>query len=1284
MKRKLIPALAVLLSSTIISVMAASVAWFYAKSTINVEDAISGSSFGAYFAYGDGTLTDDPDTEMKEGPYGIETPRHLYNLAWLQYIGYFNKVSNNTIVPSYFELNDDIDMTGWVLPPIGTTTNPFIGEFNGNGHTITGLTVSNSYSEILTTNKIPIKVKNDGESAFTGVNIVGMFGVVGNYNGAITVTYDTSVCSVKDFTISDATIKNSLSNTLIGIAAGYVNGPLENVGIVSSTLNVASASKFGSFANISDYGVIGFCENDYKASLETTQNTAYNVSTSNYHYIEPNEGDDAGWGGSIDMKTMYEGILDVWKTYRTTSDGIPQYYSTRTLEYNKQGEKVTDEYGGLTRIPDVYTWSTGNGYMRYFQAEQTNSSNQVTSSYTFAHRHAQNSNTRTDAYLYLYGDETNTISDGTTVTTTSYTSETATAYTISYTDSDSTVYYLTNNGTNLAATTSADQAGEWFIENRQLFCMINDVRYYVYGTRTGSYNNYTMSISLNTNQSNYDWTRSGNQLYITYEDYYDDYDYYLHCRGGTWAVEQQRSTVTYYYISDGNGNYLTASGSTLSNTTTRADGLIWNYDSTYGYYYVDGNNTYYLRLRRYRRNNGSSWTDSIYLTTTRNETTFGNTRYYIFLNNGNAIRANVGGTYYYLRYNNGWTYATGTSYNLTVGSQTITYSYNLTFSSKQVTRYTKQTTTSYEDATYTTKPTYFPLRQNETNGIPNGTPKDSNTGYVVSGGNDSTGDIRVSEYASSKLTNGLNRIYTYNDGGTVRIDNITRNYQRYDDTVAGLQAVFDEDTAHIYGLHFVGATVSYAAGGGSSVYAESATVNGTTYSNYELPRDCIDFNLREKGYINFMAGTYFSGSDDCFFSVHDIFRDSAGAITNIKEIVEVYASDSETNSYVYKYSDGKYSVAWKYKDGQKVLVSNEATAYVEGSITNSLESSYNTTPVFKTSWIKQHTLTQNVAYYFEIPMNPGEYCLSSVANTKGAYLMYLDIGANAQKIFRGEMIEYFKFVTETYTYPKGVGIILAAGNAVSDQNSYCVRLTDSYNGTLKMEKVTNGDVEEGKYTGTGDATKEALSYKFPNSVVKDENGAAKTAAPTSTTTKEIKRLTYFDYNGASDSITKIVVTDTIVNGQTTRTVEKYKNFNLTTNTGTADSTIKIFYVSGVDTIDVTNSTNSIVFNTNGNTKDLLVFNYYRPDGSTITVTFMLTAAKTVNNDGDTIFNPTGYTITITLTNGSGQSTDITADCYVTKVQNSDGTYTYTFTINGKTASTDASANPIVITVATGS
>ena len=62
------------------TVIAVSYAWFVVCEFENPD--ISGYSTAAYFARGDGS---------EENPYIITNRRHLYNLAWLQYLGNFNE-----------------------------------------------------------------------------------------------------------------------------------------------------------------------------------------------------------------------------------------------------------------------------------------------------------------------------------------------------------------------------------------------------------------------------------------------------------------------------------------------------------------------------------------------------------------------------------------------------------------------------------------------------------------------------------------------------------------------------------------------------------------------------------------------------------------------------------------------------------------------------------------------------------------------------------------------------------------------------------------------------------------------------------------------------------------------------------------------------------------------------------------------------------------------------------------------------------------------------------------
>ncbi len=117
--------------------------WF--NKGFNIEfNKQTGLSEANYFASGDGT---------KDNPYTITTPRHYYNFAWLQYLGEFNKritdekTGKIKIDQKYFKLDDNIDMSGYVVPPVGTSEYEFVGNFNGGGNVINNLKVSNNFAD---------------------------------------------------------------------------------------------------------------------------------------------------------------------------------------------------------------------------------------------------------------------------------------------------------------------------------------------------------------------------------------------------------------------------------------------------------------------------------------------------------------------------------------------------------------------------------------------------------------------------------------------------------------------------------------------------------------------------------------------------------------------------------------------------------------------------------------------------------------------------------------------------------------------------------------------------------------------------------------------------------------------------------------------------------------------------------------------------------------------------------------------------------------------------------
>ena len=294
-----------LLTTTLLTVLSGfvSLAWFINR--VSADSKTSGSTAASYFAYGEGT---------KNAPYGITSPRHLYNLAWLQYLGMFNKDgddSDSNLDTVYFEIDSSLtgglDMKDWVLPPIGNETYPFIGNFNGNGVTIKNLTVSNDFSSF---NNHPYTVTFNN---YTQGKILGFFGIIGQYQ--TTLSYDTSANQVTGLYLDNFTIKNSASTTsiLAGFLAGYVNGTLTNSGVgyahfdfVNGTTNISLTSTSSvSFENVSHYSLIG----DYNSA--------------NYEWKdEPGSSSGTSYGTSTNMKSLYENLMKNEATIERDNDGI--------------------------------------------------------------------------------------------------------------------------------------------------------------------------------------------------------------------------------------------------------------------------------------------------------------------------------------------------------------------------------------------------------------------------------------------------------------------------------------------------------------------------------------------------------------------------------------------------------------------------------------------------------------------------------------------------------------------------------------------------------------------------------------------------------------------------------------------------------------------------------------------------------------------------------------------------------------------------------------------------
>lgn len=1253
------------------AVASATYAWFLGNS-FNI-DSSTGHTASSYYASGDG--------KTPETAYVINHPIHLYNLAWLQYMGEHNKVDENTgnIEQCYFRVEADLDMTGYTLPPIGTTTYPFVGNFDGNDKVISNLTISNK----IATGEITKTPLNIGTS-ISGVNIVGMFGVVGQYQGN-TLAYESSINEIYDFKLSNANIHTQLTSTLVGIAAGYVNGEMSGVGVVNSKVNVINgATPYDSTnltANISDHTTVGYCTENYKSKIEKSSVEIKNKDTTSADhkkFTKQGSGEDQGWGGSIDMQDMYNQLRTEYNKMGTSSSYSikpVQYTTSETITYDQQGNEVSrtrtaGSNANITSSTAVNIDSNGNyrytrtGSDYFYKYDKTNSQ---TGSITSSVYQMKYSGTNAERYMCLSGYAKRYYQNVNTVTSTGWImSENGFALL------KNNNYLALDSSNNVTSSNDYDDACPLFYDD-------STMSIYTYFVESDHSVQYYLNVDFENNflyvsdEFITAW-KVQNNTYICYDD--DDNPYGLDYTSGAWRV--QALDLSNFYIYNGSSYYLTATRSNnttanLSRTTSKS--TLWKIDSN-GYVYctLSGTN-YYLGVSG-EQNNATLQcrSDASYKMILE-----GDTIYHTYRKSGNTY-------YQYLRYsNNTWGISRTTTYQ-SIATITLVYQSGgatLNKEDKNI-RIEGSTRSSGHDGYFDTGDTFFPL--NHTNWVPN----EKNTGYVVSGAQyagNNRGDIRVSGFASNSLDAGsggitLPRVYT----NTTSASNhqITEQegnaYAKYNDSKTALKKILQSSTSqqqnnYIFGLHFMNAKIGMADKFGHEIYIPEATINGDTYYNYQVPCDCIDFNLKDKGYINFFAGTYYWNSltdrNNSFFALYDIFRNpnDITKLTNIREISKVYkttASGHEGYSYVYEYNDNqidRYSVPFKFvsQGGVRTKVNLDDTPYDENNRTTTSKPSEYSTVAFDTSTIKkeQTRLIQDAAYYFEIPVNDGEYALGSVDGAVGAYLMYLDIGANAEQIERTIFTQKYEIDTDKFEYPNGVAIIETTTSTVSAINSVSVSLDPGFSGESNLSRL--GDV----VSMTGDKTKFTPRYAGDNITFKGgaSPGTDMNITPMETIRETIQRMIYYDYNHALGMAVITTITDvsTVTNGGSP--VVSAREITILNENGSQAEDQNVYDNEGYKIED---TTTQIIMDTSGCTTNILSFNYAATDQGEITFVIGIEADPGTGNE-----------IYYTFVGNDIEMNGLTSPLQITVTQLGN-TSTYTMIINGTTLTSTGSTtiNPL--------
>ena len=1052
----------------------ATIAWFKSGTDVsfggNANDRVKVKSgvLSGYYGGGTGTSGD---------PYIISNKTHLYNLAWLQYLGTYN---NPTVSQLYFKVTTDIDMKGLTLPPIGTDTYPFLGNFYGVANTdgdypiISNLTVSNSFADYGLSHPTSVSSSN-----YVAPEIVGFFGVVGRLPTQ-SITYSSSVVGMSNFTLNNLTVRSETSRTLIGLAAGYVDGTMNGIKIDgNATLDVdgeTTTASLGSITDkISDYGLVGY-------TAHTSRSGTFKQELSAYYDSDDDEGQGDDWGGSIAVEEIYNRLMTIRNSYaRGNSSPVLE----KTFTY-REGDTLVSEETTKTGNITVYEYnenlsqSTYNNKIGAFQSGRTTGTS-VDGIHSLSGGHY----TKTvEQVKHQYRP----ITDGTNYLSVRVNDNNTPLFTNANSENTCTVWNIPVGSTGKIYTV------EQYANSQQYITIVNGVLE-LSSTQSGTVN-WTVT------------TTSDGKLKIVSGNYHLVFD-------EEWMVKDASQTnEVYYHIYTSDGHYFYPGGTETNNpyylraTSDSSQQIKWYYDSTYrAYYYMRSGASRYLMYNE----------NSTYLRVIANNSKNQNSNFYRLYTGNNYGTTAVSGTGK-LRYSNnsnfvtwnsnndgGWTLANqNQSSTFTVEQISIPIVINDNVLNKTIDYYGPDTTPISDYMDYSEQDvTYFPLNTKD-----DYTPADNNTGYVIGGSsytaNTSSygyGNVRVSNFYQlstsisnySRTTHKLTNVRTYNASGSTTINDTTNTYQKYANSKEKVENILKkhETENQVYGLHFMQDSISSS----KLVTAKYAQINTDVYSNYQLPASSIDFNLKARGFVNFFAGTY--GNDgngnhatvDSFFSLHQIRRNSNNKIVSIDEIEQILSDGNQDHAYIYKLSNGKYTIPYSYD------IYNQKTKYVLDTTTllstqypdeeftqvSSYPSTYSV--VFDTSWIKNNSdIDQLVMYYFEIPINCGEFCLGSVNGSNfGAYLVYLDIGAFARD---NDKVEAYNVTTfaNSVAYPDGVDFAVVNATGVGGE-SIGVYLPTNITGSVTFA-VTSSNIA---ITDTSSLT----TYSFKGTKYADSSATGK-------------------------------------------------------------------------------------------------------------------------------------------------------------------------------------------------
>ena len=344
------------------------------------------------------TLTVSATPEQINGVYQIKTANNLFWFAALVNGTLTDGTAQNAAASAV--LTTDIVLTGEAWTPIGSKSNPYTGTFDGQNHTISGMTIENAESYSGLFGNVTGTVKNftvTGTITITGSEAVSKVGgAVGSLGIATAGGTVSGVTSDVDITVSagndhiggvvgsmpensSPTVENCVytGDINITVAAGSVAGIVGYIrtGTIQNCANQGGISVSGSGGG-SVGGILGYCNNK---SIKIT--ACYNTGiisasgTANVGAIVGNNRDDNNHVGQATVSNCYyltgsadkgQGQLDTDAVGTVVKDD--NAFTSGEVACLLQGDQTVQAWG-QTLGEDNYPVLTTDEAMRVYAAK---------------------------------------------------------------------------------------------------------------------------------------------------------------------------------------------------------------------------------------------------------------------------------------------------------------------------------------------------------------------------------------------------------------------------------------------------------------------------------------------------------------------------------------------------------------------------------------------------------------------------------------------------------------------------------------------------------------------------------------------------------------------------------------------------------------------------------------------------------------------------------------------------------------------------------------------------